>query len=148
MKIKKESLWSLDYTFAAYILPRLQAFKNMPRTGYHGRNRKQWEERLTEMIFAFDYMLNEHDENFYKRWNVLDPYRKTADNHSIIKYYKLPNGMMQMTFDDTDNIEEGGILLASLSTDHYCDIEQIKILEKRSNKGLKLFGNYFRALWD
>lgn len=56
-------LWNLNYTIAAFILPRLKAFKNDPVTleAYPSdcKNMKQWLDTLDKMIWAFEYALDE-----------------------------------------------------------------------------------------
>jgi len=53
------NLWNLDIYLAKIILPKLIAFKSMPRVGYPAllRDENEWEKILDEMIFAFKYVL-------------------------------------------------------------------------------------------
>ena len=57
--------WSLDCVIAEFILPRLIRFKEL-NNGFPGMemNEESWNKALHEMIFAFDWVLNQ--ETTYK----------------------------------------------------------------------------------
>ena len=74
-------LWNLDHTMAKFILPRLKAFKDYHRSYPPDLTPKKWDERLDEMIWAFEFTVNEWEweseliektkikklESYYKR---------------------------------------------------------------------------------
>lgn len=65
-KIQDNELWSLDFTLAKYILPRLEKYKNMERMGYPSKlsGEKEWDEILDKMIYSFKYVI-ERDKYYF-----------------------------------------------------------------------------------
>jgi hypothetical protein len=74
--------WSLDYTIAKFVLPRLIRLKEMKHgtpTAFFPKDKwkytkkeekaaiKKWEETLDEMIFAMDYIANCRESNYYPK---------------------------------------------------------------------------------
>ncbi|HEC67070.1 MAG TPA: hypothetical protein ENI23_17475 [bacterium] len=49
-----EELYSMDVTFAAFILPRLKAFKEHCLPGPEGPEKEEFKTKLDKMILAFD----------------------------------------------------------------------------------------------
>jgi len=116
-------LWSLDYTIAKFVLPRLIELKKqmhgIPNAmfeplpdGEYSYNaeqmavaEKKWNAVLDEIIFAMDYIANSREWNYYpkKTWP-----EKTEKE----------------------------------------DYEELLKVEERVQNGLILFGKHFRSLWD
>lgn len=59
-KVKTSELWSLDYTLAHFILPRLLAFRKMKRIGVpmNFKTIKEWNAEIDKMIYAFEKIVN------------------------------------------------------------------------------------------
>lgn len=59
-------LWSLSNTISQFVLPRLKEFKKIHH-GYPGsiKNPQEWDELLDDMIFAFEYHLDDYNEKSY-----------------------------------------------------------------------------------
>ncbi len=55
-KIKEKDLWNLDKTIAVFILPRLQAFYELKRSGHPAsiKSMAVWNKILKKMIVAFE----------------------------------------------------------------------------------------------
>lgn len=64
-KIQDNELWSLDFTLAKYILPRLEKYRNMERMSYPSKlsGEEEWNDILDKMIYAFKYVIER--DNFY-----------------------------------------------------------------------------------
>lgn len=62
-----KELYSLDLTIIDFILPRLQRFKKMERTGHPSglKNMKTWEAILDKIIHAFIYAKNVYGDIDY-----------------------------------------------------------------------------------
>lgn len=62
--VNPKETWSLDITFAKYIIPRLKKFKEL-NNGYPGieevNTPEKWDGALDKMIQAFEYVANEFD---------------------------------------------------------------------------------------
>lgn len=116
----KSDLWSLDYTIAKFVYPRLKCFVENNRVGScyvdpedmkkcglkpakkekkGGDVHKNWQLVLNEMLFAIDYL---------------------ANNREIQELDKVKNG----------------------------DYSEVIKIKKRVHNGLVLFGLYFQGLWD
>jgi hypothetical protein len=156
VKIDYWDTWSMDHTLSPIILPMLKQLK-ATKHGYgfiddedvpnhlrsiHALPREQWEWDgnaearyeyvLDEMIFAFEHLVDDSWE---------DAYRSGEIDHKWIpvdaKGNEVPKGehkYMQMA--------EGP------NHTYVCDYEGIKKVNDRIDAGLKLFGKYFRTLWD
>ena len=138
--------YNLKYTMAEWIYPRLKKFINMERHGYPGifseydenewdswetfdiiagganhigGGGEEWERRLQEMLFAFEWLLyfddyksDTHRSNFCKRWNIKNPYEKNLENKTI----------------QSNNLDDE--------------------MHERAQKGFELFGKHFLNLWN
>ena len=55
--IPQHQLWGLDDTLLRYILPRIRAFRDMPRMGCPGGiDETEWERILDDMVDGFELM--------------------------------------------------------------------------------------------
>lgn len=155
VKIDRWDTWNMDGTLAPIILPmlkQLQATKHgsqivdledvpeyMRTTStesyepqlcfdfYHeDTNHKydvhtRWDWVVGEMIFAFESFKYEWDDKF------------CSGVHDI-QWKKLEDGMSEMIRGPNDTFE--------------CDWEAMKKEQERIDNGLRLFGKYYRGLWD
>ena len=74
-KITEEECWSLDYTLAKLILPRLQKYIEINEYGYPLglNNHEEWHEIVNKMIFTFDVIANKKDISVKnKNWLELE----------------------------------------------------------------------------
>lgn len=156
VKIDRWDTWSMDHTLAPIILPMLKQLKETKQGSqivdledvpeymrttttedwdsqtcfdfYHEDTEKRqydvhdrWDWVMGEMIFAFESYSNDWEDKYHM--GVHD-----------IRWKKLENGMSQM--------EHGP------DHTHHWDIEGWQAESKRIDNGLRLFGKYFRGLWD
>ena len=134
-------LWELQHRIAEFIYPRLKAFREMNRLGAPAelcvenddinltKSNKIWNAKLDKMIAAFDLTANED-----KAYNeIYEEIEKKEDKNK------------KFDFDEWFN---------NLNKDPYTKEERKKIDEgyerqrKTKEEGLKLFAEYFEALWD
>mgnify|MGYP003343132145 FL=1 len=168
VKIHKYDTWSMDHTLAEIILPMLKQLKatkhGAPQVDLedvpehlHGTTTEDYDEQLTfdfyqedkkdsvdfmearwdwvldEMIFAFGHMCDESWEEEYH-----------SGEHDIIwvKEEKQINNPMTGKMEDCYRMEKG-------PNDTYkADYEGMKKVHDRMNNGFRLFGKYYRSLWD
>jgi hypothetical protein len=83
---------------------------------------KRWDWVLNEMIFAFDHLVDRTWEDKYH-----------SGEHDIT-WTKMENGCSQMGHGPNDTYK--------------CDYEGLQEEWNRVDNGLRLFGKYFRNLWD
>lgn len=156
VKIDRWDTWSLDSTLATIVLPMLKQLQkdkhgspiveledvpeymrtsstedyddqecfdfyneDTEKKGYDIHDRWDWV--LNEMIFAF--------ESYSYDWE--EKYR--SGEHDI-QWKKLENGCSEMVSGPNDTYE--------------CDYEGMAKEQKRIDNGLRLFGTYYRGLWD
>ncbi len=133
--------------------------KAMEEGRYGGGEMDAWHATITEMIFAFEYSMfsgscDKDEDNFYKRWNILDPHRETEDNLSWGYNYKTNDDMWmtcsQESHDeiqaDTSGKYDGYKLLGKHRS--YYNHEEAMVLGKRAEEGMRLFGKFYWNLWD
>lgn len=84
---------------------------------------KRWDYVLDEMIFAFQNVNEDYEDQFWKRQPKID-----------FKQYPEDEGQSSVPVRFLDHGE--------------LDREGLKKFEDRMQNGFRLFGKYFRALWD
>lgn len=138
IKLDPWDTWNADYTLSLIILQMLRQLKDTK----HGSPlvdeedaplsfdndteeeliHSRWNWVLDEMIYAFEHIVDSSWEDNY--------YSGTFDSQFI----KLDNGSSQL--------KEGP------NSTFHCDYEGLEKESKRIDNGLRLFGKYFRNLWD
>ena len=167
--IHKWDTWSMDHTLALIALPMLKQLKetkhgapnvdneDVPdilqvstkeyyeykRTGETDPNFfKRWDYVLDEMIFAMTAIVHDDDEVEYNSedstWTVSEIKTVGIGPAQLLLF---PN-----EYGDTEEYE----LYEMQRTDERprFDIEKYRTREDRINNGTKLFGKYYRSLWD
>jgi hypothetical protein len=160
IQIDKWDTWSMDHTLAHIILPMLKQLKatqhgspfvddedlpeHLRMTDYRDDYSGQKDlfdhigvcpvsevPSLTEMRWdwVLDEMINVFEKYVDHSWE--DKYR--SGEHDI-QWVKLENGMSQMQHGPNDTYK--------------CDYEGMQKEQDRINNGLRLFGKYYRGLWD
>jgi len=71
-------LWSLDYTLAEYILPRLIQFKENNNMSYPCafKDSEEWHKVIDEMIWSFDFIVNDRDLECKGGKDIIKSYKK------------------------------------------------------------------------
>lgn len=88
----------------------------------------RWDWVLNEMIFAFEYLVDDSWEDQYRSGEIDHKHVPCAwDENGKTTMYELQRGPNHT---------------------YECDYEGIKKVNDRINNGLRLFGKYFRGLWD
>lgn len=157
IKIDYWDTWSMDHTLSPIILPMLKQLKekkhgspmvddeDVPEhlrstaaepkenewdtdSNHHDR----WDWVMSEMIFAFECKVDDSWEEEFREGHIdmlwvpvdKDGNKVPKGEH---KYYQMERGPK-----DT----------------YKCDYEGMKVVQKRIDNGLRLFGKYFSGLWD
>jgi len=163
VKIDRYDTWSMDSTLALIVLPMLKQLKkdkhgsgfvdleDVPEemryttteeyddqkcfNFYHEDNTKvecdihtRWDWALDEMIFAFERLVDDSWEEKY-RSGEMDHYSEACawDENGKAKMYTMKEGPNHT---------------------YKCDYEGLRKEQARIDNGLRLFGKYFRNLWD
>ena len=149
VKIDRWDTWSMDSTLADIILPMLRQLKekkhgspfvddeDVPehlRSGaappkendwdtddnHHAR----WDWVMSEMIFAFEHLVDDSWENDFCSGVIDHVFVPCEDNPKFSTMEDGPNHTWK------------------------CDYDGMNKVNERINNGLRLFGKYYRGLWD
>ena len=157
VKIDRWDTWSMDHTLGLIALPMLRQLKATkhgapfvddedvpeelrstsapPKENEYdtdGNHFKRWDWVMDEMIFAFENTLDDSWQDAYRSgehdivWKPVD-----KDGNEVPKgehrYYQMGEGPNHT---------------------YKCDYDGIAVVEKRIDNGFRLFGKYYRGLWD
>lgn len=158
VKIDRWDTWSMDHTLGHIILPmlkQLQATKHgaplvddkdvpeelkstsaPPKENEYdtdGNHFKRWDYIIDEMIFAFEHLVDDSWEDSYR-----------SGEHDIV-WEKSEKTF----FNPVTNKEETTYEMKRGVNDTYkCDYDGMQKVHDRMNNGFRLFGKYYRGLWD
>jgi hypothetical protein len=140
VRIDKYDTWNMDSTLSPIILPMLKQLKetkhgspmvdeeDLPSTmRYEGENwvHHKWDWVLNEMIWAFEQLNDpDNEEQFYHGIPSYNEEEMEIENYGKCYSYKQTN------------------------PDYWVDYEAMKAHEARIANGCRLFGKYYRNLWD
>ena len=159
--IDKYDTWSMDHTLAHIILPMLKQLRDTKHgsplvdvedvpeelriTGYDDGSsqfrlkfeddehyekdswditHRRWEWALNEMIFAFEHLLDDSWEEAYRSGHIDMKFVPCEDNPKLSQMVDGPNHTYK------------------------CDYDGMKKVYDRMDNGFRLFGKYYRGLWD
>jgi len=165
VKIDRYDTWSMDSTLAPIILPMLKQLKSTkhgsphvdledvpehmrttttedwdpqltfdfykedpnvgePHFGEYANIHDRWNYVLNEMIFAFEHLIDDSWENEYSSGKI------------DFKFVPCPDNPNLSTMEDGPNHT------------YVCDYDGLKKVYDRMDNGFRLFGKYYRGLWD
>ena len=136
VKIDKWDTWSMDFTLALLIVPMLKQLK-ATKHGAPFVDDSDVPEHLASTAAPLKQNEWDTDDNHFKRWDwvlseMIWTFEQIADPESEFKFY---------TFSEATNISDA---VKNIT----CDREGLKVHEDRITNGLRLFGKYYRSLWD
>jgi len=157
VKIDRWDTWSMDHTLSYIILPMLKQLKETkhgapsvddedvpeqlkstsapPKKDEYdvdGNHFKRWDYVLDEMIFAFEHLVDDSWQDAYSSgeidmtWTPVDKEGNEVPKGEHL-YFQMGHGPKHT---------------------YQCDYDGIRAVEERMQKGLCLFGKYYRNLWD
>ena len=139
--IHRYDTWSMDHTLSLVILPMLKQLKET-KHGAPNVDTTDVPLRLkpTQLEMVRYREDGETDKNFFKRWDyVMDEmiwaFEQIASDDDEKHFYDHSD------VDPEDSME---VAVKKLKVDR----EGLEEHNKRIENGLKLFGKYYRALWD
>lgn len=159
VKVDRWDTWSMDSTLAHIILPMLKQLRDTK----HGSPRVDFED-VPEHMRTIEY--EEWDEqqcfDWYKETDTKDMKYDVHDrwdwvlNEMIFAFEHLVDDSWEDEFRSGEHDivwlpVEGGKYkqMAKGPNDTYkCDYEGLFAVEKRMENGFRLFGKYYRGLWD
>ena len=147
--IHRYDTWNMDHTLALIIVPMLKQLKETK----HGAPSVDTSDvplflKPTQLEVVRYKEAGETDKNFFKRWDyVMDEmiwaFEQIVDDEDEKQFYsgesdiyweELENGMSEMKRGPKDTFK--------------IDHEGLRKHNERISNGLRLFGKYYRSLWD
>lgn len=149
VRIDNYDTWSMDRTLAHIVLPMLRQLhekkhgapnvddEDVPEElkstnatkeseySTDSNHFKRWDWVMEEMIFAFEHLLDDNWEDAYRSGTPEFVTIKEEKNGSVV--YRMESGP-----NDT----------------YKCDYDGIQAVNDRMDNGFRLFGKYYRGLWD
>lgn len=152
IRIDRYDTWNMDHTLALIILPMLKQLKKTK----HGSPfiedadvpehlRSTAAPPLTEQ----EKSCGISDENFHKRWEwILDEmiwaFEQMIDENSDDQFY---SGTADVRFEKVEGTNYSQLVDGPYNT-FKVDNEGLKAFHARIDNGTRLFGKYYRGLWD
>ncbi len=171
VRIDRADTWSMDHTLGKMVLPMLKQLKatkhGSPEVDiedvpeflrgtytpdyseqltfefYHETNdseerpddiiHRRWDWVMDEMIFAFEHLVDDSWEDSFRSGEIDILWEKSEKTY----------------FNKVTNKEEATWEMKKGPNDTYqCDYEGMKKVYDRMDNGFRLFGKYYRGLWD
>ena len=164
VKIDKYDTWSMDHTLADIILPMLKQMKatkhgsptvdddDMP-DHLRGTTTEDWDAQHT-FDFYREHQIQEGERDIHARWEWVLDEMIFAFEHYVDDTWEeaFRSGEHDMIHVPCEWYEDGRPKLYSIEkgpNDTYvCDYEGMNKVYKRMENGFRLFGKYYRGLWD
>jgi len=153
VKIDRWDTWSMDHTLAGIILPMLKQL-NANKHGAPGVDDDDVPEELKKSSAPPTENEWDVDDNHFKRWDwvmgeMIFAFENTVDDTWEAAFSSGVNDMKSVPVEWDDN---GDPMLYEFQEGpnhtYKCDYEGIRKVEERMQNGFRLFGRYYRSLWD
>lgn len=142
IRIDPWDTWNMDYTLALIIVPMLKQLKETKHGAPHVDQDDVPEDlRMPEGWYENNYCVNgETDPDFFKRWDwVMD--------EMIWAFEQMISDDDESQFYDHSECDPDDDIMESVKN-LKVDREGLEQHHNRISNGLRLFGKYYRSLWD
>lgn len=149
IKVDYWDVWSMDHTLSPIILPMLKQLKAVK----HGSGHVD-DEDVPDELKSTSAPPKENewdtDDNWHKRWDyVLDEmiwaFEQLSNDDHEAQFWKTKP---EIDFDKHEEDEGKTVVPVRWKVEGNCDWEAMKAHNKRIDNGTRLFGKYYRGLWD
>ncbi len=164
VKIDRYDTWSMDHTLADIILPMLKQMKATKHGSptvddddipdhLRGTTTEDWDAQHT-FDFYREHQIQEGERDIHARWEWVLDEMIFAFEHYVDDTWEeaFRSGEHDMIHVPCEWYEDGRPKLYSIEkgpNDTYvCDYEGMNKVYKRMENGFRLFGKYYRGLWD
>lgn len=150
--IDRNDTWSMDYTLALIIVPMLKQLKETKQGAPCVDDEDVPEELRSTSAPPVDKDTGDVDDNHFKRWEyaldemifafecVADPMESWSD-----QFHKGEIDFMWEKLPDNSKLST---LKHGPNHTHQFDMDGYKVVNARIDNGLRMFGKYYRGLWD
>ena len=153
VKVDKWDTWSMDHTLGIIALPMLKQLK----ASKHGSPNVE-DDDVPEELKSTSAPPKENewdtDDNHFKRWDwVMDEMIFAFEHHVDTKWEEAYSKGEWSTRSEACEWDENGKpkmfkMVYNDDHTHETDYEGLKVVHERIANGFKLFGKYYRNLWD
>jgi hypothetical protein len=149
IKVDYWDVWSMDHTLSPIIMPMLKQLKEVK----HGSGHVD-DEDVPDELKSTSAPPKENewdtDDNWHKRWDyVLDEmiwaFEQLSNDEHEMQFWKT-HPELDLTKHPEDEGQTTTPLRWKVAGD--CDWDAMKSHNKRIDNGTRLFGKYYRGLWD
>ena len=153
IKIDRWDTWSMDHTLALIIVPMLKQLKETQH-GAGNTDDDDVPEHLRSTVAEPKENEWDIDSNHFKRWDwIMDEmiwaFEQLADDDNDCQFWTGESDLQSVPYEYDD---EGKPTLYEIvkgpKSTSYFDREAYEKHHERIKNGLRLFGKYFRGLWD
>lgn len=147
--IDNYDVWSMDHTLALVILPMLRKLHEQKHGGPHVDDEDvPWDLRSTIFTKENEW---DTDPNHFKRWDwVMDEmiwtFEQLVDEDGWESRYH--HGNVDIQWKQCEDNPEYSEMTKGPKDTHWFDKDGYMNHSKKIDNGLRLFGKYYRALWD
>jgi hypothetical protein len=158
VKIDKWDTWNMDSTLAPIILPMLKQLKenkhgspmvDIEDVPEHMRTTST-EEYDSQSTFDFyhEYEVEEGWVDIHTRWNwVMDEMIFAFESYTYDWEEKYRSGVHDIQWEPAEDRNMSRMIRGPNDT-YQCDYAGLEKEQNRIDNGLRLFGRYYRGLWD
>jgi hypothetical protein len=153
VKVDKWDTWSMDHTLGIIALPMLKQLQKSK----HGSPNVD-DDDVPEELKSTSAPPKENewdtDDNHFKRWDwVMDEMIFAFEHHLDTKWEEKYSKGEWSTRSEACEWDENGKpkmfkMVYNDDHTHETDYEALKVVHERIGNGFKLFGKYYRNLWD
>lgn len=149
VKIDRWDTWSMDHTLALIALPMLKQLKETKHGAPFVDDSDVPEELKSTCAPPVDPDSGDVDSNHFKRWDyVIDEmifaFEAMVDDSWENQFH---TGEIDVSFEKVEG-STYSVLTRGPNHTHEIDMEGLNAYNKRIDNGLRLFGVYYRGLWD
>ncbi len=160
IKIDPWDVWNMDHTLSPIILPMLKklretkhgsGFVDMEDVPEHLRctTKEDWDTQ-NSFDFYHEHEIKEGEADIHARWNWVLDEMIFAFEHIVDDSWEeaYSSGEINMIFVPDDKNPKLKRMEHGPNHTYKCDYEGITKVYDRIDNGLRLFGKYYRNLWD
>ena len=156
VKIDRWDTWSMDSTLAPIILPMLKQLRDTKQGSpivdmedvppeMRLTSTQEWDDQSVFEFYNESEVIAKHDVHTRWAW-VLDEMIFAFESYTYDWGAKYRSGVHDIQFEKMD----GGLskMVRGPNDTYQCDYDGLEKEQKRIDNGLRLFGKYYRGLWD
>ena len=154
VKLDRWDTWSMDHTLALIVLPMLKQLQETK----HGAPSVD-DEDVPDELKSTSAQPKEKDEypetdnNYFKRWDwvlneMIWAFEQELDDSWEDQFIHGKSEIDWKLVSGSEDDDSGMYEMIQKNPEYWVDREGIRLYNDRINNGMRLFGKYYRGLWD